>query len=127
MGTGNNGKQHNQKKQHEGYNGREYHKQRAINTHCPRRLASWHSLDNSNTPSSSCAKSKCGCEMLCLGAGERFRKCVCGHLLGRTINEFDCSLLDNPTNKVETYVNVLCPCVVLAVFCDFDRRLIIGE
>jgi hypothetical protein len=64
-------------------------------------------------------------KMLRLGRWERFCKGVSHHIFGRTINELEFAFVDDPANVVKTYVNVFCSGMVLVVFQQRDRRLVV--
>lgn len=49
-----------------------------------------------------------------------FGECVSKHVSSRAINEVELAIFDDPSNKMELDVNVLCLGIVLMVFgkCD---------
>jgi hypothetical protein len=53
--------------------------------------------------------------MFCLRGGESFGEGIGDHFFGGTVYEAQGPIFDNPADKVETYINVLGPSVVLMI------------
>ena len=75
-------------------------------------------------------ESKCHCEVFCLWAWKGFSQGICCHVVGRTINEFKRSIVNDKSDEVVVYVNVFRASVVIVEIesasldysCDQDKK-----
>ena len=58
---------------------------------------------------------------------ERLRECVGHHFVGRAINEPNFPIFNDPTNKMETNVDVFGMGMVLMLLRERNRGLIVGK
>ena len=72
-------------------------------------------------------KSKFASEMLDFRGWESFRKCVSNHFVGWTIDESERPVFDDPSNKMESDVDMLGSRMVLMVFGECNRQLVVRK
>ena len=77
-----------------------------------------------HSPSFRAQSKSCG-EMLHLGRGESLGKGVCDHVVGWAINKAHGSALDDPSNEMVSYIDVLRARMVLVVACEGDGGLVV--
>jgi hypothetical protein len=65
--------------------------------------------------------------MLGLDARKRLGKGIGDHILGRTKDEADRAILDDPANEVVANIDVFGMGVILVVFGKCDSRFVVGE
>ena len=65
--------------------------------------------------------------MLDFEGRERLRECVGDHIRGRAVDELNGAILADPTEEMETNVDVFRACVVLVVSRKSDRGLVVGK
>ena len=61
--------------------------------------------------------------MLRFDVGKRLGKCVGDHVIGRTINEINGTVIDDESNKMIPDVNMLCASVIRTVTGECDGGL----
>lgn len=58
---------------------------------------------------------------------ESFSEGIGNHVISGAINETDGSVFDDPSDKMKAYINMFSTWVILVVFGECNRRLIIGK
>jgi len=66
-------------------------------------------------------------KVLHLRRGKGFRECVGYHLVGRAVDDTNLSFFNDPSDKMETNVDMFRTRVILMLLCERNRRLIVRE
>ena len=63
-------------------------------------------------------ESKCCCKVFCLWAQKGFSEGICCHVVGRTIDELERSIVNDKSDEVIVYVNVFHASVIISISGD---------